>query len=291
MTTNYESKFLGSQGLTSAEANYTANIVKELCERISVELKSMSLFSGILHFNGQEKSYVKQSKVDNLKDKCMEEGNLYALSAWLREAIKTKDNFISKSQTDNFTKELKPNPTYPSLENIKTEEMIKYTLPIDELGEYLSYEAKAAHIGKKVHPNGIFDKWFTEIKNTPTVQLHPDNKDYVITLTQVVLEEDLYKVYFELQKEYREAEQKVNYYKAKVKNMWTEEASKVNSRNSVLVEEYAKELKVISSENAILQKEIDNLRLEKGKELSDLKIIIPKALQPTLEFIQTYSKK
>lgn len=288
---NYESKFLGKQGLTSAEANYTANVIKELCEKINMEIGNMSLFTAVLTKDGNQHSFTKEKKVEDLQQKCMEEGNLYALSSWLREGIKDKDKLIASVDSDLFGFNLIENKTSLNLLDLPNEELIKRELSIEEIAEYLSCEAKAAHIGKKVHPNGIFEKWFREIKNTPTLQLHPDNKDLIITLTQVVMEEDLYKIYFNLQAEYREAEQRVNYYKSKIKTLLAEKTREVNNKNIEIRTKYQEELISLNSENYTIQKQIDNARIEKVKELSELKIIIPNKLQATLDFVQTYSKK
>lgn len=293
---NYESKYLGSLGLTSAEANYTANIVKELCDKINNEIGNMSLFSAILTKGDKDHIFMKERKVEDLQKKCMEEGNLYALSAWLREGIKEKDELINKVNNDSFGF-IPENSTDIGREYtnnqivLPTEASIRRELPINELAEFLSYEAKAAHIGKKVHPNGIFEKWFRELKNTPTLQLHPDNKEMIITLTQVILEQDLYKIYFELQKEYREAEQKVNYYKAKIKNLLSEKTLEANNKNREARDKYQEDMNIITSKNVSINLQINNKRVEKTKELSELKIIIPNSLQSTLDFIQEYSKK
>lgn len=288
---NYESRFLGNQGLTLAEANYTANIVKELCEKINNEINRMSLFSSKLLYQGTEKDFTKVNKVEELERKCMEEGNLYALSAWLREGIKAKNNLIESANFDSFDIELLPQPLMYKLISNLSEEDIKKELPINELTEYLTYEAKASHIGKKVHPNGIFDRWFKALKDTPPLQIHSENKDFIISLTEIVKEEDLYSIYFNLQKEYREAEQKVNYYKAKIKNILSEKTIEINNKNSEIRKTYQQECDKINSENYKLQKDIENKRLEKVKELSDLKIIIPNNLQKTMDFVQEYSKK
>ena len=290
---NYTSKFLDTKGLTSAEANYTANIVKELCERISNEIKQLTIFEGVLNFQGKQTIYNKVFKVDNLEEKCLEEGNLYALSAWLREAIKSKDNLLKQVDLDNFEIKLL-NEVFIDIEatsKLLTEDEIKYSLPINELAEYLAYEAKAAHIGKKVHPNGIFEQWFNAIKNTPRVQINDVNKDYVVEFSQIVDEKDLYSIYFNLQKEYREAEQKVNYYKAKIKNLLDEKNQKINQQNKAIYNKHREDLELQNSKNLSIQTKIDILRRDKAKEISALKIVIPNELQKTLEYVQTYSKK
>ena len=288
---NYTSKFLDTKGLTTAEANYTANIVKELCERISNDIKQLSLFKGTLNFQGKQAEYNKVHKVENLEEKCLEEGNLYALSAWLREAIKAKEALLKQVENDNFDISLLNEVNYGKSTSLLTEDEVKYSLPINELAEYLAYEAKAAHIGKKVHPNGIFEQWFNEIKNTPKVQITEINKDYIVEFDQVVDEKDLYQIYFTLQKEYREAEQKVNYYKAKVKNLLNEKNQEINQKNRALQDKLSQDLEIQNSKNLALQAEINNLRGQKLKEVSELKIIIPNELQKTLDYVQTYSKK
>lgn len=284
-------KYLGTKGLTSSEANYTANIVKELCEKTAQEIKQMTLFKGVIHFQGKENDYNKVYKVDNLQEKCMQEGNLYALSAWLREAIKSKDSLVTKNISNNFEKELKQLPIAPKLVNSSTEEEIKNGLPIDELAEFLMYEAKAAHLGKKVHPGGIFETWFNLIKNIPRTQINPDNKDYVVFFEQEVNESSLYEIFFSLQKEYREAEQKVNYYKSKVKDLLNQKSQEINAVNQKALNEYKNECNEIYIYNAIVQEEIETLRGQKLKEIAELKIIIPFSLQATLDYVQTFSKK
>lgn len=288
---DYTSKFLDTKGLTTAEANYTANIIKELCERISNEIKQLTLFKGTLNFQGKQTEYNKVYKVENLEEKCLEEGNLYALSAWLREAIKAKEALLKQVENDNFDIFLLNEVNYGKATSLLTEDEVKYSLPINELAEYLAYEAKAAHIGKKVHPNGIFEQWFNMIKNTPKVQINEINKDYIVEFDQVVDEKDLYQVYFTLQKEYREAEQKVNYYKAKVKNLLNEKNQEINQKNRALQDKLSQDLEIQNSKNLALQAEINNLRGQKLKEVSELKIIIPNELQKTLDYVQTYSKK
>lgn len=288
---DYTSKFLDTKGLTTAEANYTANIIKELCERISNEIKQLTLFKGTLNFQGKQTEYNKVYKVENLEEKCLEEGNLYALSAWLREAIKAKEALLKQVENDNFNISLLNEVNYDKATSLLTEDEVKYSLPINELAEYLAYEAKAAHIGKKVHPNGIFEQWFNMIKNTPKIQINEINKDYIVEFDQVVDEKDLYQVYFTLQKEYREAEQKVNYYKAKIKNLLNERNQEINQKNRALQDKLSQDLEIQNSKNLALQAEINNLRGQKLKEVSELKIIIPNELQKTLEYVQTYSKK
>ena len=288
---DYTSKFLDTKGLTTAEANYTANIIKELCERISNEIKQLTLFKGTLNFQGKQTEYNKVYKVENLEEKCLEEGNLYALSAWLREAIKAKEALLKQVENDNFDISLLNEVNYGKAISLLTEDEVKYSLPINELAEYLAYEAKAAHIGKKVHPNGIFEQWFNMIKNTPKVQINEINKDYIVEFDQVVDEKDLYQTYFTLQKEYREAEQKVNYYKAKVKNLLNEKNQEINQKNRALQDKLSQDLEIQNSKNLALQAEINNLRGQKLKEVSELKIIIPNELQKTLDYVQTYSKK
>lgn len=288
---DYTSKFLDTKGLTTAEANYTANIIKELCERISNEIKQLTLFKGTLNFQGKQTEYNKVYKVENLEEKCLEEGNLYALSAWLREAIKAKEALLKQVENDNFNISLLNEVNYDKATSLLTEDEVKYSLPINELAEYLAYEAKAAHIGKKVHPNGIFEQWFNMIKNTPKIQINEINKDYIVEFDQVVDEKDLYQVYFTLQKEYREAEQKVNYYKAKIKNLLNERNQEINQKNRALQDKLSQDLEIQNSKNLALQAEINNLRGQKLKEVSELKIIIPNELQKTLDYVQTYSKK
>lgn len=288
---NYNSKLLSNTGLTSSEANYTANIVKELSAKINSEITQMSLFRKTLLFNGTEKPFNKQYKVEKLDEKCLEEGKLYALAAWLREGIKVKNLMVEYIQRDTFDFETLQLPMHPAYNELPTLESIKNDLPVDELAEFIAYEAKAAHIGRKVHPGGVFETWFAQIRNMQPIELHPTNKDYIIETALDVDTAALDELFFKLQQEYREAEQKVNYFKAKIQNLLNEELQKAHAENQKIMTAYNVELEKIKKENEIIASKIEAARSAKLKDVSELKIIIPHALQSTLEFVQTYSKK
>lgn len=288
---NYNSTYLGTTGLTSSEANYTANIAKELAEKIKSEISQMSLFKKTLFFEGKEKPFNNVVKVNDLEKKCTEEGLLYALSAWLREGIKAKSELTKQVQYDSFGLSFEEYPDSPTLKAMPTVADIKNSLPIKELAEYLAFEAKAAHIGKKVHPDGIFESWFKQLRNTLPVEIHPQNKGYIVETEAVIKEEELYKIFFNLQQEYREAEQKVNYYKAKIENILNEEIQKVNAENRAMLSAYQEAIRKVEANNKIISSKIESERSKKLNELSQLKVIIPNELQSVLDTVQEHSKK
>jgi hypothetical protein len=287
--------FLGSKGLSQSEANHTANIAKEIATTIGGEISGMSLFKKVLHDKFGKVPYNNVVVVSDLQKKCLEEGNIYALSAWLREGIKAKDAMIKAikvADIETLGFSVGTGPERPTLHRLPAEADMIDQLSIAERAEYLSVESQAAHIGKKIHPGGIIPTWRDQLAKTAPVSFIQGEKDYMrVESEQVIKPSEVDSLFYMLQKEHREVESRLNYYKAKLHNMFNAETVRVQGLNSKLTQEFNTLMSAWRGQFEVACQQAEAKRAEMMKEASDLKVIVPESLQKTLDYVQTFSRK
>jgi len=287
--------FLGNQGLSQSEANHTANIAKEIADDINNEISGMSLFKKTLHDKFGKVPYNTVSVVGDLPKKCLEEGNIYALSAWLREGIKAKAAMIQAIKLANVEDlgfSVGEAPDRTPLHRLPVEAEMIDLLSISERAEYLSVEARAAHIGKKIHPNGLIPSWREQLAKTPPVSFIQGEKDYMrVESEPVIKSSEINDLFYMLQKEHREVESRLNYYKAKLHNMFNAETVRVQGLNAKLSHEHNTLALAWRGQFEVACQQAEAKRAEMMKEASDLKVIVPESLQKTLDYVLSFSRK
>lgn len=283
---------LSTKGLTSTEANHIANITKELVKGIESGVINLGLEKTFLVQSDNSKLQLNSPKVNsNIEADVLRIGELYSLSAWLKNAIKFKETKMDNLRRESFIfddsnfKLESPNVT--PLDT--TFETYLNSLNTKVLNEYFTNEAKAAHIGKFVHN---FDSVREGFKSHKPFQIEQTAHGTLIYENVLVYdEEELLKVFFNLQKEHREAESKVNFIKAKYKE-WAKDEE--NKRNSLLKEIFESN-KSISEKRELERKtktlEFENDKKQKISDIASMKIIVPDDLQTILDFVLEYSKK
>nr|WP_314472796.1 hypothetical protein [uncultured Capnocytophaga sp.] len=268
--------YFNVSGLTSSEANYVCERIKERLKPIQDLVSSIETHTSSI--DGEPLDTF--TKVDDIGGKLNEIGSLYAISAYLRSAIKEKDNrleIVNKKLNEILVKaeeEVKPIDYEPLnlLKNVTIDDYLK-TLSLEDMVCYKEAEAKAAHIGKYIHN-------FDEVRN----QL---NKKELITFKEVgeqvfkVKNTSLYEL-SELQQlqeqllaEHREYESEVNFYKTQFRTY---------QNNCKL--QYEQELQCLLQER---QAKVNALVVEKTAELTKLKetianyrIVVPNVYKETI---------
>lgn len=281
------SNLLSNKGLTSSEANHITNITKELVKDLSsitMPLHTSLVVKGNVDYPLDENTR-NEKWVENIK----RVGELFSLSAWLKSGIKIKENLldeVSNSRYYDVDKTVyEENVIAPKVDF----ETYLDTLSVKDRNEYLSNEASAAHVGKFIHN---FDSMRDAIdKFRPTSFETINNEVVTIKSSRLYTKDELINGFFDLQKQHRESEKVVNYYKAKHKE-WVKVVSdeatnlqkEVNFRNSQFQKIYADkhEQERLAFESA---------KREKMAEISNQKIVIPNELQDTLDFVNQYAKK
>lgn len=278
-------QFFGKNGLTSAEANHYANIAFELVQSKERELNSYSaneikILVGDRELLYREKRFDESKIIEDMELR----PKLYKLSAWLREAVKEKERLLSAIDDDSPVLE-SLSISSPQLTRVN-ENWAREQLNVKELADFLACEAEAAAIGKYIHNDGLVKRWQQEVRSDRVF----DQAGKVYCITDQVEQKTVDNIFFDLQKKHREAEKKVNFYKAKLKDM-------VNKENQNRIDAYQKEMR--SYEQAVRQtdeynnkikEEWEREKIRRREQISSMKIVVPNELQETVNYIKSFAE-
>lgn len=291
---------LAPKGLSMTQAQSISNLCNQRANFINSQISNVNNVTKTFKQNGEEFTYqIGKNIPNNILELLTEKSSLHALQAFLMENIKYKESLLTfiKNDVPIFPKSpIKPVIEQPILEKTVDEKYGWEQLTKNEYNEYLISEAYASHIGQYIHQNGTLDnlrKSYDKDCQFQFIELLSGVK----TPLQIVpnhSEETLMNLHQKLEREHRQYEQKVNYYKAKVKNLVSDENAKIAQRNADLISEYNNKQQVIMQEYNTLVSEWSNEvkrlsqvfeqdRMKLIKETSALRIEIPSSLQNVVD--------
>lgn len=271
--------YFNASGLTSSEANYVCERIKERLKPIQDLVNTIETHTSSI--DGEPLDNFE--KVDDIGEKLTEIGSLYAISAYLRTAIKEKENRLDvliKKLTNvqiEVEKEVEP-IDYEQLNRLKEitiEDYLK-TLSLEDVVRYKEAEAKAAHIGKYIHN---FDEVRANLTKKELITLKQVGEQ-VFKIKNVPLYDlaELQELQEQLLAQHREVESEVNFYKAQFRTF---------QNNAQL--QYEQELQKLQQER---QKKVTALVVEKTAELMKIKetvagfrIVVPNSYKSTIEHL------
>lgn len=290
------SVFFSADGLTSTSANHVANLAKEYYQNIEREIVHPQFYDTIVKsLESKEKNYLSHGKnityLASIKAKLEEISQAKSLIAWLREALKAKDELINKVNKmcleDYLTlvgKEMPANPTY---EEPVTREQLIDELPIKERNRYFQLETLCAVIGKFIHPDGDFSVARKSLKDkiaNPAQLAGSTTQSLFYQYVPTVESEDLENTFFNLQNLHRETQAELNSIKYKIEKAVTESEIKVNSENNLKAKKHRDEI-------MFLNEELSEYKKAQAAELSKLKIVIPNSLSQIYEKVTALGKE
>jgi hypothetical protein len=239
---------LSTKGLSMSQAQSISNMCNQRAQEIANTIVSINNVSKTINVNGIDYIETEGSPMPgNITDLIREKAVLHACQGFLMEALKAKDSALMKLRTQQFVYTV-PQPQYPDVEE---PEMIGSVdeawgwsqLSDSEYSEYIEADAMAAHIGQFIHKNGKLDQLRKELPNLSGLEWMTieDGKKTPVKVTKHHTSEQLLDLYEDLAKLHREYEQRVNYFKAKVKNLVTLENARIHAENRSLMDAYQKE--------------------------------------------------
>lgn len=271
--------YFNTSGLTSSEANYVCERIKERLKPIQDLVNTIETHTSSI--DGEPLDNFK--KVDDIGGKLTEIGSLYAISAYLRTAIKEKENrldvLIKKLTNVQLEAEAEVKPIdYEQLNRLREVTIEDYlkTLSLEEVVRYKEAEAKAAHIGKYIHN---FDEVRANLTKKELITLKQVGEQ-VFKVKNVPLYDlaELQELQEQLLAQHREVESEVNFYKAQFRTF---------QNNAQL--QYEQELQKLQQER---QKKVTALVVEKTSELMKIKetvagfrIVVPNSYKNTIEHL------
>lgn len=239
---------LASKGLSMSQAQSISNLCNQNAQEIAREIESYNNCSKMISISGQ--SYLLQEGIviaEDILDKLKTKGDLHATQAFLMEAIKSKESEIGRIRnlTPDISHLTQPVRVYaPDYEiEYNVEESWGWAqLSDSEYSEYLQEEALASHLGQFIHKNGKLSELRRELPNISTLEWFEveDGKKTPVKVTKHHHPSSLMELHEEVAELHRKHEQRVNYYKAKVKNLVSDENARIQKENANKAAEFLK---------------------------------------------------
>lgn len=293
---------LSAKGLSISQAQSISNLCNQRSRDIGAALSGINNVSKQLIVDGT--LYIETAGKPmpaNVVELLSEKAKLHATQAFLMENIKAKDSLIKELQRKTFSYDI-PTPTRPDFEdsdselNLVDEDWGWSQLSTSEINEFLEAEAFAAHIGQFIHKDGTLDNLRSQLPKLKTLEWIEIEKDKKTPLQVTVhhTPEQLLALHEELAALHRKYEQRVNYFKANVKNAVTiENANRskerhnqltvINEKNSLLHDEYVKQLEKYRAESKSASVKFEELRQNQIAEIASMRISIDARFQSVID--------
>lgn len=275
-------EFFAEKGLTSTSANQVANMAKEYVDTYKTALEAVRFYDTHVELidgtNPKQVSFgIKDITV--IPSYLDEIAKANSLIAWLREAIKDKEQLVNEVTcftVNNYCDLVnKTMPQKPSRTHVLTEEEWIANLSINERNRYLYLETQCAVLGKYIHPNGEYAKARKNLKNIMAnpCKVEGDGRNTIIRSYNPSV--DLEKVeaqFFELQNKHREFQKKLNSMKYDCEKAIAESQADSDAK-------YAEDLAIYNNAVEAINAEYKVYWNQQIKLAKDLKIVIPESLQ------------
>jgi len=294
-------KSLSSKGLSMSQAQSISNLCNQRAKEISNKLDNINNVSKELIIGTETYIETQANPIpDNVVSLLQEKARLSATQAFLMENIKAKDELINEIRFEVFEygvqEPLRPKEVSEVLPSEVDEEWGWNQLTQAEYNEYLEAEAYASHIGQFIHKRGTLDRLRAELPNIKTLEFMEieSGKKTPLKVTIHHTPEQLFAIHEELAALHRGYEQRVNYFKAKVKNSVTSEnariqreradiQSRVNAENEKLRREYTDACSKFYEERKKASQEFEAKRQERIQEAANLKINVAERFQGVID--------
>ncbi len=292
---------LSTKGLSLSQAQSISNLCNQRATDIAAELNGINNVEKKLKIG--DETYIEtvgKPVPSNLTELLLEKAKLHATQAFLMENIRAKDILIREARYRGIDVDIVA-PARPKLEHFEPIDEVDESygwsqLTSNEVNEYTEAEAYAAHIGQFIHKNGPLDNLRKELPSIKTLEWIEveQGKKTPLTVTVHHTNEQLLTIHNELAAKHRQYEQRVNYFKAKVKDLTTAENAriarhnadgfaKVNATNEVLNSQYHKEYTAYQAELTRLREELELQRQTEIGEIASLRINVDPRFQDVID--------
>lgn len=291
-----------SEGITSTQGSFLCNIAKELQQAAINRLNSVKFFDttiSVIGSNEKQLMSAGNTSLDFIEEDLQLVASLNAFCAWVREAIKEKEeqqSDVRKLTFDEWAErlfiELPTSPKHPSKPFTITEQSILDSWNIDKRNKYLELEAFASTIGKYIHPNGEYSCARERAHNAinKPISKEGSGRDTVLYHTTPSISiENVDNLYMFLQSKHREYEKQLNMMKAEIKESVTKLTVENNQHYENLLEIYRKEYSDYNSKLLELRSQYNTWITKTLENISKYKIAIPNNLKETFNLLKKIS--
>lgn len=283
--------------LTSTEAQNICNVANEVIARLAESINSVQFYNtsitSIVSSDNEVCAGRGTTDIAWIQDAIIKIGQYNSLIAWLKEAIKNKEEALEELSNTHIQdwSEYKdyPTPKSPSRKATVTKDDVIRNLGATELNKYFTLQSKAASIGKFIHEGGSVSEakvMLGKVIAEPNKISGAGRDTVVYKYTPSVNVDDVDNMFLSLMFEHRNLNAQLNFIKAKA----IEEA---NTQNIVNEQEYQKARTAYSKEyndwlNKIedLQSRFNQYIITEKEKISKLKINVPDSLMETYKSIK-----
>lgn len=291
-----------NNGLSLSQAQSISNLCNQRALEISNKLSHVNNYSKSVDVDGQPHMIVKGRELpSNVVDLLKEKAELHSCQAFLMENIKAKDGMLSEAKSSQADLSgIKMPEDWVNIERTVIPQVNENwgweQLTVAEYNEYLEAEAYAAHIGQFIHSGSVLSTLREELVTIPDIEWMTI-KDGVKSPVKINIHhnsEGLLKVHEELAGIHRGYEQRVNYFKAKVKNLTTEENARIAKLNADAQNEAEKTNKdryntyqvlfaKATEEIKTVKAEFEKTRQDRIREIASMRIAVDQRFQKTID--------
>jgi hypothetical protein len=294
-----------NKGLSLSQAQSISNLCNQRASEISSKLSNVNNYSKTVKVNGETHVVVTAKPLPtNVVELLKEKASLHACQAFLMENMKAKEAMLNEAKTEQADHSAIITPKTPVKNSpvilpVVTETWGWEQLTTDDLNKFMEAEAFAAHIGQFIHQekSGVnLTSLRRELPEIPAIEwmVIEDGKKSPVTISKHHTSDELLKIHEELAELHRGYEQTVNYFKAKVKNLTTEENARIANVNADAMNAAAKsnadlqgayETAVAKFQDEIktIRAEFEKTRQAKIRTIAGMRIEIDTRFQGTID--------
>ena len=284
--------------MTSTEAQNICNIAKEAVTNEHERLSAVSFYdteiASIISPEAFIKTKISPNDISWISESLDKIGRYNALNAWLKEAIKAKEEAMDEVDIrdvttldfyEDYIKPEEPTMCYDSFD----EEQVMSEWSADKLNRYYTLNSEAAVIGKYIHDSGAIAKARKDLVNkmaNPSTVSGQGRETIVFKYIPSVDTEVVEGIYMSLLAKHRKLNAELNSLKAEIK----ETINKKNIEASIAFRDKHTEWEYKISEYYSLVKQrnakINEYKISEKERISKLKINVPSSLMDTYKEIK-----
>ena len=288
--------FTNEEGMTSTSAQHVSAMANVMVQDIKQHIMGLRLYEKSIRVIGDAEVTVEtvNNTLPDIAEGVKQICKANALIAWLREAVKERENaqtYIQNMTLDDWMKkqgiEKPTSPVPPTMPRINFQDyatILDTGLTVKEYNRFVELNSALAVYGEMIHEKGLLTRQKSElqrIRQNPT-EVKESGRDTIITQyrVDVNIDTDLDKLYTELQSEYRKLQAEKNGIEAKFSNLAMDYQTRKMDEWKAAKAQYDRDLQKVNSELVGIQTQMNDWKKQRLEELAALKIIIPDALKP-----------
>lgn len=299
---------LAATGLSLSQAQSISNLCNQRVREIDNRFSVVNNASRIVKIDGVDyQETVGNPMPESVVELLTEKARLSATQAFLMENMHAKENLLNTTRRLVFDSDTMM-PAYPTRGKMELPKLIDEVeeswgwdqLSTAEYNEYLEMEAYAAHIGQFIHNKGKLDQLRKELPNMKTlefIEVETGKKTPVVVRPHHT-SSSLLALHEQLAALHRGYEQRVNYFKSKVKNLVTtenariaranaDEQARVNAINQKIQAEFESASKAWLDAEQKARYEFQEKIEQQIKEIAAYRIQVPERFQPVIDMFIT----